>query len=143
MRGVLTALGLQDAKVAGENGTEYMINMVSWKGSRSLYRLVVNDKTKALEISPTKPMSPGRASLSNTAVLLADIVAVDVGKGAGASGGRRLSLLGGDTNDKTFVSITTAGKKTIEFEMRFPEERDQLNAYLTKEAPALRPLTMG
>ncbi|KAF1328422.1 hypothetical protein FI667_g6984, partial [Globisporangium splendens] len=99
--------------------TEYLINMSSWTGSRSLYSMVVDLPNVALKITPAKPTSPrgaGKPGATNV-VLFSDITAVEFGKKAGEG-------------SSAPIVVTTKGKKSVDIDMRSRDERHEFHALL-------------
>ncbi|TMW56649.1 hypothetical protein Poli38472_006659 [Pythium oligandrum] len=131
---------------------EYMINMSSWTGSRSLYRLLVDPTTRSLQITSAKPSTPksGKQSAS-ISVAFSEIVSLDCGKGArfssqsSPSSSRSLfrsssSTLNTDATDRANVCISlSSSKKSIEFDMRSIDERAAFAQHLHAFLPALVP----
>jgi hypothetical protein len=114
-----------------------------------LYRLVLDDTKKILQITPTKATTPIRRKSSSTLISFCDISAINyhhpsensiiftpTTTGGGGGGlfsrkkmAKKMTSIK-DPNEKTYLVITTTNKKVIEFEMRFPEEREQLFSYI-------------
>uniref|UniRef100_K3WG70 PDZ domain-containing protein n=1 Tax=Globisporangium ultimum (strain ATCC 200006 / CBS 805.95 / DAOM BR144) TaxID=431595 RepID=K3WG70_GLOUD len=109
--------------------TEYLINMLSWTGSRSLCSMVVDLPNAALKITSAKPTSPrgaGKPGVTNV-VPFNDITAVEFGKKD-------------DEGNGAPIVATTGGKKSADIDMRSRDERNEFHGLLLASMPSLRQL---